>query len=116
MKKNIWLWPLQPNPLKNFCHSTFLFKIKKFAHKSGDACCEQLFIAGAFTNGQQEYHGILINGLYVTQLYDPFNTPHARGNLQLGLQTGNAAYQGAAVINGQLAYFASDGHGPGTFW
>ena len=74
--------------------------------------CAWLLIIGAFTNGQQ-YHGILINGGAGTQLYDPFNTPHAQGNLNLGLQPGNAAYQGAAVINVQLAYFAS-GDG-GTF-
>ncbi len=59
-----------------------------------------------------EYHGILINGDYGgTQLYDPFNTPHAQGNLHLGLQTGDDAENGAAVINGQLAYFASGGDG-----
>lgn len=61
------------------------------------------------TNGQR-YQGILMNGMYGgTQLYDPFNTPHARGNLQLGLQTGQNAYGGAAVISGQLAYFAGGG-------
>jgi hypothetical protein len=55
-----------------------------------------------------EYQGILINGYYGgTQLYDPFNTPHAQGNLDLGLQTGANALAGAAVINGHLAYFAS---------
>ena len=55
----------------------------------------------------QQYHGILINGQYGTQLYDPFNSPHATGNLQLGLQTGDSAWYGAAVINGPLAYFNS---------
>jgi len=54
-----------------------------------------------------EYQGILINGQNGgTQLYDPFNTPHAQGNLDLGLQPGKNAWRGAAVINGQLAYFA----------
>jgi hypothetical protein len=56
---------------------------------------------------QQQYHGILINGQQGTQLYDPFNSPHATGNLNLGLQTGNSASYGAAVINGPLAYFNS---------
>ncbi len=37
----------------------------------------------------QSYHGILINGaLGGTQIYDPFNTPHARGNLQLASADG----------------------------
>jgi hypothetical protein len=57
-----------------------------------------------------QYHGILINGYEGTQLYDPFNVPHATGGLALELPTGeNAA--GAAVINGPLAYFASGGPG-----
>jgi len=33
--------------------------------------------------------------------------PHAQGNLQLGLPTGANALGGAAVIQGQLAYFGS---------
>ena len=57
----------------------------------------------------QSYHGILINGQYGTQIYDPFNTPHAQGNLTLGLQTGTNAWGGAAVINGQMAYFCGGG-------
>jgi hypothetical protein len=57
-----------------------------------------------------ELHGILINGNYGgTQLYDPFNSPHASGNLHLGLQTLMAAVDGAAVINGPLAYFGGGG-------
>ncbi len=64
-------------------------------------------------SGQQQYHGILINGVYGTQLYDPFNSPHAQGNLQLGLQTGDSADCSAAVINGPLAYFNS---GYGIQW
>jgi hypothetical protein len=40
-------------------------------------------------------------------LYDPFNVPHATGNLSLGLQTSYNAAGGAAVINGPLAYFGS---------
>ena len=86
-----------------------------FTTKSG--FCVQVLIACSFvtsTANGQSYHGILINGQQGTQLYDPFNTPHAQGNLQLGLQTGNAAQHGAAVINGQLAYFASGV--AGTFW
>ncbi len=64
------------------------------------------------TSGQQQgntsYHGILINGRWGgTQLYDPFSAIHATGNLQLGLQTGDSAKWGAAVINGPLAYFNS---------
>jgi hypothetical protein len=51
-----------------------------------------------------QYHGILINGKQGTQLYDPFNPPHAQGNLSLGLPKGSG---GGAAINGQLAYFAS---------
>jgi hypothetical protein len=59
------------------------------------------------TTNALQYHGILMNGAHGgTQFYDPFNTPHAQGNLQLGLQPRNYA-QGGAVINGQLAYFAS---------
>ncbi len=59
-----------------------------------------------------QYHGILINGQHGgTQIYDPFNAPHARGNLYLGLQFGYSAQGGAAVINGQLAYFNSGGTG-----
>ena len=57
----------------------------------------------ATTNGI-EYQGILMNGVEGTQLYDPFNEPHARGNLALGLLTADDAV-GAAVINGHLAYF-----------
>jgi hypothetical protein len=44
-------------------------------------------------------------------LYDPFNTPHTQGNLQLGLQRNDNAFGGAAVINGQVAYFASGNTG-----
>ena len=72
--------------------------------------CVQVLVACLFvtsTANGQPYRGILINGRYGgTQLYDPFNTSNTQGNLQLGLQTGYAA-QGGAVINGQLAYFAS---------
>ena len=57
----------------------------------------------------QSYHGILINGRNGTQLYDPFNTPHAQGNLHLGLQTPANAGVRAAVINGQIAYFCGQG-------
>ncbi len=59
------------------------------------------------TGAEQQYHGILINGISGSQLYDPFNSPHALGNLQLGLQTGLNAWFAAAVIDGPLAYFAS---------
>ena len=72
--------------------------------------CVQVLITCAFvtsTANGQPYRGILINGERGTQLYDPFNPPNAQGDLQLGLQTGRAAHKGAAVINGQLAYFAS---------
>ncbi len=58
-------------------------------------------------NGQMR--GILINGAAGTQLYDPINGPHATGGLQLGLPTGNSAPDGAAVIVGNVAYFASNG-------
>jgi hypothetical protein len=54
-------------------------------------------------------HGILINGLAGTQLYDPFNTPHAQGNVQLGLQTGTAAQFSVGVTNGWMAYFVGSG-------
>jgi hypothetical protein len=64
------------------------------------------------TNAQQQYHGILMNGISGTQLYDPFNAPHAQGNLHLALQNGTNAQNGAAAISGHLAYFASgDGDG-----
>ncbi len=63
-------------------------------------------LAATATNGQ--YTGILINGASGgTQLYDPFNTPHAQGNLHLGLQTGDGAWYSTAVISGQLAYFGT---------
>ena len=64
-----------------------------------------LLLLAANTIGQQRLRGILINGLYGTQLYDPFNAPHAHGKLTLGLSTGMAAQAGCAVIDGQLAYF-----------
>ena len=57
----------------------------------------------------QQYCGILINGGQGTQIYDPFNTPHAQGNLNLGLQVGESAVDGSAVINVQLAYFGGGG-------
>ncbi len=71
----------------------------------------------AVTNVQSinAYQGILINGVSGTQLYDPFNTPHTQGNLTLGLPQGLSAYGGGAVINGNLAYFASGGQGECTF-
>jgi hypothetical protein len=57
-----------------------------------------------------QYHGILINGYYKgTQVYDPFNAPHAHGHLHLGLPAGMNVTEGAAVINGQLAYFGGSG-------
>jgi hypothetical protein len=56
-----------------------------------------------------QYHGILINGQEGTQIYDPFNTPHAQGNLMLDLQNGTTAFRTAAVLNGQLAYFGGNG-------
>src|SRR5580693_8249661 len=61
------------------------------------------------TNAQSSvYHGVLINGQWGgTQLYDPFNTPHARGNLQLGLQTFASASGSAAAIQGEFVYSAS---------
>ena len=79
-----------------------------FTTKSG--FCFQVFIAYSFvtsTANGQSYRGILINGYYGTQLYDPFNTPNAQGNLQLGLPTAHTAnaVHGAAVISGTLAYF-----------
>lgn len=71
-----------------------------------------MFIIVAIVNSiNGQYHGILINGFYGTQLYDPFNTPHARGDLELGLQTGANANYGATVISSQLAYFASGNAG-----
>jgi N-acetylneuraminic acid mutarotase len=47
-------------------------------------------------------------------LYDPFGTPNAQGNLQLGLHTGWSSSGSAAVINGQLAYFTG-GNGVAEF-
>ncbi len=69
------------------------------------ACMLVLFVQSK--NGQ--YHGILINGQFGTQIYDPFNAPHAQGNLSLGLANGANAYTGAAVISGPLAYFGGQG-------
>ncbi len=72
--------------------------------------CIQVFIACSFatsTANGQSYRGILINGYNSTQLYDPFNLPHAQGNLHLGLQT--IGTDGAAVISGTLAYFGGTG-------
>jgi hypothetical protein len=57
-----------------------------------------------------QYQGILINGaLGGTQVYDLLNAPHAQGKLHLGLQ--NYSMGGAAVIKGQLAYFAPGAEG-----
>lgn len=70
--------------------------------------CIRAILTVTLTNLAQStvYHGILINGQRGgTQMYDPFNAPHARGNLQLGLPEGEGAHGGGAVINGQLAYF-----------
>jgi hypothetical protein len=58
-----------------------------------------------------EYHGILINGQFGTQLYDPFNAPNAQGNLFLGLPTGTNALGGAAVIKSRFAYFGGGNNG-----
>jgi hypothetical protein len=44
---------------------------------------------------------------YGTQLYDPFNSPHAIGNLNFGLQSGANAFCSQTVNNEDLAYFAS---------
>jgi len=60
----------------------------------------------ARTGMMAAYSGILINGLWTgagTQLYDPFNTPHATGNLKLGLPTDSI--DSDAIIVGPLAYF-----------
>jgi hypothetical protein len=68
-----------------------------------------LFLSTSLTiDGHQSsvYHGILINGQFGTQLYDPFNEPHAQGNLPLGLPTANAAWGSSAVLYGPFAYFA----------
>lgn len=65
-------------------------------------------LLAASSSAQSSYQGILINGKFGgSQLYDPFNTPHAQGNLTLGLQTGGDAYSGSAVIIGPLAYFGA---------
>lgn len=58
-----------------------------------------------------QYQGILINGKYGgTQIYNPFNTPNAIGNLSLGLQPGAHAFCGVATVNDeQLAYFGANG-------
>jgi hypothetical protein len=74
--------------------------------------CAWLCIVAACTYAQQQYHGILINcgdgnGYAGTQLYDPFNSPNAHGNLSLGLKTDYRAYGGGAVTDGPLAYFAA---------
>ena len=82
-----------------------------FKAKTSKCLLTLLFVLVAASE-QQQYHGILINGAYGgTQLYDPFNSPHATGNLQLGLQTGQSADSGIAVINGPLAYFNSGEEG-----
>lgn len=73
------------------------------------ATIQLLFTTIAVTCINGQMRGILINGVTGTQLYDPINEPHATGGLQLGLQTGNAAPDGAAVIVGNVAYFASNG-------
>jgi hypothetical protein len=70
-----------------------------------------VFLLTTLNPACQAYDGILINGGYgcfaTSQLYDPFSTPQARGNLYVGLQRGLQAIGSAAVINGHLAYFAS---------
>jgi hypothetical protein len=56
------------------------------------------------------YHGILINGASGTQIYDPFNSPHTIGNLQIELQTPTNSFWSAAVMcTNLLAYFGGDG-------
>jgi hypothetical protein len=44
-------------------------------------------------------------------LYDPFNAPHAHGNLELALQTGLSSWGGGAAVNGQFVYFGSGNGG-----
>jgi hypothetical protein len=102
--------------MKSYSDALYQHKISfKYSSKMNNICL--LCSAACFlvvTSGQQ-YHGILINGWYGgTQLYDPFNSPHSLGDLQLGLPTGDAAIEGAAVINGPLAYFSS-GY-KGMYW
>ncbi len=63
------------------------------------------------TPANAQYQGILINGINGTQLYDPFNVPHAQSDLQFTLQTDGNGADGAAVINGHLAYFGAGSAG-----
>lgn len=66
-------------------------------------------LAFQLTDGKMQ--GILMNGNSGTQIYDPFNSSHTVGNLQLGLPNRTNARGGAAVNNWQLAYFGSGGAG-----
>jgi hypothetical protein len=54
--------------------------------------------------------GLLINGYNGgTQIFDPVQTPHAIGDLQLGLPSTIAAFAGGAVRIGGDAYFVGSG-------
>jgi hypothetical protein len=59
-----------------------------------------------------ELTGILINGQYGSQNYDPFDSKDIAGGLQLGLPRGvlNAAGTSAVVDTRCLAYFVGS-HG-----
>jgi len=71
-----------------------------------------LYVTGGVAATCGNRTGILINGAGGTQLFDPYCTDkHATGNLQLGLQTDDNAFSGAAVIDGRLAYFGSGNYG-----
>jgi hypothetical protein len=70
--------------------------------------CSVLVLAILSISVQSTYTGILLNGPFGgTQIYDPFNAPHAQGNLDLRLPNAENANGGGAVINGNMAYFAS---------
>ncbi len=92
-------------------------KHRKIMHAALNAflCVSTVLLTGQLTNGR--YQGILINGVGGgTQLYDPFNTPHARVILNSGLQTGIDTIGGAAVIIGDIAYFGGGYQGGSKFY
>jgi hypothetical protein len=59
---------------------------------------------------EDELTGVLINGQYGTQLFDPIDAPHETGQLNIGLPTATGALGSAAVLgNDDRAYFANTG-------
>jgi hypothetical protein len=104
------LSPSQKNTIKQNTpqHKTKTKNIHKNMEVSTFALTAVVFLLTTLNPPCQAYDGILINGYGCgTQIYEPFRTPHARGDMYVGLQRGWPVKGNAAVINGHLAYFAS---------